>query len=100
MPRQPSNKGESMKKPRTHQEELERVSRALRTLSGSNRALLRAEDEASLLREICRVVVEEAGYYSALVSRAEHDEDKIDHPIGRWPAVRPHRLTATLDLGR
>jgi len=70
-----------MKKPRTQQEELARVSRALRTLSGSNRALLRAEEEASLLREICRVVVEEAGYYSALVGRAEHDAGKTITPL-------------------
>ena len=70
-----------MNKPRTPHEELARVSRALRTLSGSNRALLRAEEEASLLREICRVVVEEAGYYSALVSRAEHDERKSITPL-------------------
>jgi diguanylate cyclase (GGDEF)-like protein len=70
-----------MKRPRTQQEELARVSRALRTLSGSNRALLRAEEEASLLREICRVVVEEAGYYSALVTRAERDERKSITPL-------------------
>ena len=65
-----------MKKPRSKQEELERLGRALRTLSGSNRALLRADEEASLLREICRVVVEEAGYSAARVGRAEHDEGK------------------------
>ena len=63
-----------MKNSRSHQEELERLSRALRTLSGSNRALLRADDEPSLLGEICRVVVEEAGYRAAMVGRAEHDE--------------------------
>ena len=65
-----------MDRPRTQQEELERVSRALRTLSGSNRALLRAEEETSLLHEICRVVVEEAGYYAAPVGRKEHDAGK------------------------
>jgi len=65
-----------MKKTRSKQEELERLGRALRTLSGSNRALLRAEDEPSLLQEICRVVVEEAGYRAALVGRAEQDEAK------------------------
>jgi GAF domain-containing protein len=63
-----------MKKSRSQQEELERLSRALRTLSGSNRALLRVDDESSLLREICRVVVEEAGYRAGIVGRAEHDE--------------------------
>jgi len=57
-------------------QELQRLSRALWTLSASNRALLRAEDEQTLLQEICRVVVEEAGYASAIVARAEHDEHK------------------------
>ena len=56
--------------------ELQRLSRALRTLSGSNRALLRAEDEQGLLQEICRVIVEEAGYAAALVVRAEQEPDK------------------------
>jgi diguanylate cyclase len=56
--------------------ELQRLSRALWTLSASNRALLRAEDEQTLLQEICRVVVEEAGYASAIVARAEHDPHK------------------------
>ncbi len=55
-------------------EELQRVSRALRTLSGSNRALLRAGDRQELLQEICRVVVEEAGYRAATVFHAEQDD--------------------------
>jgi diguanylate cyclase (GGDEF)-like protein len=70
-----------VKKARSKREEQERLGRALRTLSGSNRALLRADDESSLLVEICRVVVEEAGYYSALVGRAEHDERKTITPL-------------------
>jgi diguanylate cyclase (GGDEF)-like protein len=65
-----------MKPTRSRKTELERLSRALRTLSGSNRALLRADGEASLLHEICRVVVEEAGYRAAMVTRAEHDEER------------------------
>jgi len=65
-----------LRKTRSKQEELERLGRALRTLSGSNRAVLRAQDETSLLHEICRVVVQEGGYRSALVGRAEHDEGK------------------------
>lgn len=42
---------------RAIQDEFERLSRALRTLGCSNRALLLATDEASLLQEICRVIV-------------------------------------------
>ena len=62
-------------------EELQRVSRALRTLSGSNRALLRMNDRQDLLREICLVVVEEAGYCAAAVVRAEHDERRSVTPL-------------------
>jgi hypothetical protein len=62
-------------------EELQRVSRALRTLSGSNRALLRVSDRQELLQEICRVVVEEAGYRAAAVVRAEHDERRTVTPL-------------------
>ena len=65
----------------TAMEELEYLNRALRTLSGCNRALLRANDETALLHDICRVVVDEAGYLMAWVGRAEHDEMKTLTPV-------------------
>jgi diguanylate cyclase (GGDEF)-like protein len=74
-------------KSRSRQDGLERVGRALRTLSGSNRALLRATEEASLLREVCRVVVEEAGYRYALVGRAEQDEDRTVTVLAQHSSV-------------
>lgn len=61
--------------------ELQRVHRALRTLSASNRALLRAEEEDALFHEFCRIAVEEGGYRLAWVTRAEHDEAKTVRPI-------------------
>ena len=57
-------------------DELARVKRALRTLRATNRALLRASDETALVREICRVVVEDIGYRFAWVGYAEHDAQK------------------------
>ena len=62
-------------------DELHRVRRALNTLRATNRALLRAADEASLLSEICRVVVEDSGYRFAWVGYAEHDEAKTVRPV-------------------
>ncbi|MNQ51223.1 Cyclic di-GMP phosphodiesterase Gmr [compost metagenome] len=62
-------------------EELEYLNRALRTLSGCNRALLRAEDEGFLFQEICRVVVEEGGYRMAWVARAEQDQGQTVTPM-------------------
>ncbi len=62
-------------------DELHRVRRALNTLRATNRALLRAADEASLLSEICRVVVDDSGYRFAWVGYAEHDEPKTVRPM-------------------
>ncbi len=73
-----------MARPVSRDEELQRVSRALRTLSGSNRALLRADDRQELLQAICRIVVEEAGYCAAAVVRAEHDERRSVTPLAHF----------------
>jgi PAS domain S-box-containing protein len=58
------------------QHELVRLNRALRALSLCNQALIRAKEESAWLHQICRVIVEEAGYPLCWVSRAEHDEVK------------------------
>jgi diguanylate cyclase (GGDEF)-like protein len=50
--------------------------RAHRTLSASNRTLLRAVDEAQLLRDMCSVVVEQGGYRHAGVIYADHGPAK------------------------
>ncbi|WP_227103469.1 EAL domain-containing protein [Chromobacterium rhizoryzae] len=47
--------------------ELEHVSRALRTLSAGNRAMLRAKDEQELLDSSCRAIVEAGGYDTAVI---------------------------------
>jgi GAF domain-containing protein len=67
--------------PSSVSQELLFLNRALRTLSGCNRALLRAEDEATLLQQICRVIVEQAGYSLAWVGRAERDAAKTVAPV-------------------
>ncbi|MCO6057167.1 EAL domain-containing protein [Pseudomonas sp. MOB-449] len=66
---------------RASSEEVEYLNRALRTLSGCNRALLRAEDSCFLFQEICRVVVEEGGYRMAWVGRAEQDDAQSVTPL-------------------
>jgi PAS domain S-box-containing protein len=61
--------------------ELSRVHRALRTLSECNQALVRANDEATLLNDICRLIVEVGGYRMAWVGFAEQDEAKTVTPV-------------------
>ena len=58
------------------QEELLRVNRALRALSSCNEALIRATEESAWLDQVCRIIVDEAGYRFCWVGRAEHDEAK------------------------
>ena len=58
------------------QEELLRVNRAHRALSSCNEALIRATEESAWLDEVCRIIVDKAGYRFCWVGRAEHDELK------------------------
>ncbi len=57
-------------------ERLRKVNRALRVLSDSNQAIIRATDELQLFNSICKIAVDSGGYRMALVAFAEHDEHK------------------------
>ncbi|MFI5024699.1 MAG: PAS domain S-box protein, partial [Alphaproteobacteria bacterium] len=65
------------------EDSLTRVNRALRVLSEVNSALVRAPDEATLLQDMCRVVVDSGGYRMAWVGFAEQDEAKRIRPVGQ-----------------
>ena len=55
---------------------LRRTERALMTISACNKELVRAADETTLLREVCRVMVEQGGYRMAWVGMAIHNAAK------------------------
>jgi PAS domain S-box-containing protein len=63
--------------------ELRRTNRALQTISQCDQTLVHARDEAELLREICRVIVETRGYRMAWVGFAEHDEVRTVRPAAQ-----------------
>ena len=63
------------------EEELIRVYRALRILSDTNHALIHIMDEAKLLKEVCRIIVDVGGYRMAMVGIAEHNEAKTILPV-------------------
>jgi PAS domain S-box-containing protein len=65
------------------EEELVRVNRALRALSLCNGALVRATEESAWLAQICRIIVEEAGYRFCWVGRAEHDAGQTVTVVAR-----------------
>lgn len=78
------------------EEALRCANRELRAISNCNQVLLRATDEQSLLREICRIVCDEAGYRVAWVGYAEHDETKSVRPVASTGAEEGY--LAKLDI--
>jgi len=61
--------------------DLSRLNRALKSISESNQALVRAEDEQTLLQKICQAIVDIGGYRLAWVGYAVNDEEKTIHPM-------------------
>ena len=70
---------------RKHAEErLRKVNRSLVALSRCNEALIHAANEAELLLDICRIIVETGEYQMAWVGYAEQDAEKTVRPAACW----------------
>ena len=69
---------------RGSEHQLQRSNRMLQAVSESNDTLVRAKDEDTLLREVCRIVVEAGGYSLAWVGFAVNDESKTIRPVAQW----------------
>ena len=65
-------------------ETLHRVNRALKSISECNQAVIRATDEARLMEDICRIIVQVGGYRMAWVGIADHDDEKTIRPAAQW----------------
>ncbi|MEW6663248.1 MAG: PAS domain S-box protein, partial [Bacillota bacterium] len=65
------------------EDELRRINRTLEILSKGNEKVARAEDERSLLQEVCRLLVEEGGYRMAWVGFAEEEPAKMVRPVAQ-----------------
>ncbi|MGE0372593.1 MAG: EAL domain-containing protein [Gammaproteobacteria bacterium] len=63
--------------------ELQKVHRALRTLSAGNRTLVRATDEQALLDQMCRIIVEVGGYPFAWVGYVGADTPGSIRPVAQ-----------------
>ncbi|MDH4224181.1 MAG: GAF domain-containing protein [Deltaproteobacteria bacterium] len=63
--------------------ELARVTRALKALSESNKAVARIHHERDLMEEICRIVVEVGGYRLAWAGLVLYDENKTIQPMAQ-----------------
>ncbi len=57
------------------------LSRALRTLGEGNQVLVRATAEATLLEDMCQIIVASGGYLMAWVGYVEHDQARTVRPV-------------------
>ena len=65
------------------EEQLRHTNRALRMLSGCTQSTMQATDEATLLQQICQIIVEVGGYRLAWVGYAGQDEGKTVQPMAK-----------------
>lgn len=66
--------GEDVTERARTQAQLVRLTRALRTLSACNEALVRTTDEQQLLERICKLIVDTGGYRRAWIGYAEPED--------------------------
>lgn len=64
---------------------LVRANRMLHAVTECNDVLVRAKDETTLLKDVCRIVVD-GGYPLAWVGYAGNDESKTVQPMAQWGA--------------
>jgi two-component system, cell cycle sensor histidine kinase and response regulator CckA len=76
------------------EEALHRLNRELRASRDCNQTMMRAEDEQTLLNDVCRIVCDEAGYRMAWVGYAENDDAKTVRPVA-WAGVEDGYLAVT-----
>jgi PAS domain S-box-containing protein len=68
------------------QKVLRRLNRELSAIRSCNQAMMRAEDEQTLLDAVCHIVCDEAGYRAAWVGFAENDAAKSIRPVA-WAGL-------------
>jgi PAS domain S-box-containing protein len=66
------------------EDELSNVNRALKTLSGVNKALVRSTDESELFHSVCRITVEIGGYRQAWIGLVEQEKIKTIRPAAQY----------------
>jgi PAS domain S-box-containing protein len=63
--------------------ELERTNRALKAISRCNEAMIHAQEEFSLLKNICNIIVDLGGYRMAWIGYAMNDDARTIKPVAR-----------------
>jgi len=66
---------------RRAEEALHKSGRALKAVSNSREAVIRAEDEASFMHDVCTIIVEDCGFSMVWIGYAENDEARSVRPV-------------------
>ena len=61
--------------------ELRKLTRTMKALSNSSQAMMRASDESSYLKEVCKIVVGDCGHEMVWIGFAEDDGNKTVRPV-------------------
>ncbi len=75
------------------EEKLLLLNRELLAIRDCARAVLRATDELKLMRDVCRIMCNTAGYRMAWIGLVEHDEGKTVLPVA-WSGVEDGYLAS------
>ena len=76
------------------EEELHHLNRYLKAISNCNQYVIRAKEEKKLLKKICQIICEEAGYRFVWVGYAENNEEKTVNPVA-WAGHEDGYLSST-----
>ena len=76
--------------------ELIKAKRVIQALSECNHAVIHIEDEAELLRAVCRIVVDVGGYLMAWVGYAEDDRDRTVTPVAQYGYEKEYLETVNI----
>jgi len=66
------------------QKELFKLNYTLQALSHSNQAMMRAQDEDSYLKDVCRIIVKDCGYPFVWIGFAEEMQEKRVYPVAQY----------------
>lgn len=85
--------------------ERDRLARVVAAVSAGDRAVLTSDDEGALLREVCRIIVEEGGYLVAWAGFADDGPGNRIVPVAGWGAEDEYLASISVtwddsDLGR
>ncbi|HMK56741.1 MAG TPA: ATP-binding protein [Dissulfurispiraceae bacterium] len=58
-----------------------RLNKALKALSDSSQAIIRANDETAFLNDICRIIIDDCGYSMVWIGYAQKDDEKSVLPV-------------------